>query len=261
MFAHCCMTSSVAPEHMNSWCIRKTTVRRTNALHWTMHICTWESVTIISEDHMSMTWLWKSKQLRFMSCPLSAYVVWLHTVEWLLTRLCADRCLALLSEQGTHGGGRTERESDTITPRRQVAGWASAHSLSLSSSWFSAVWFSPGRSGRFRRGWKMTQRPRSSTSETEFVNKPEAGKSWASWGRCERAGDGWACQNFASKPQWRQLNVNKRSYFPLDWCASLSDIQILCSQSSLHTLPSEENLPRPTICHVLFSHCCVHCQL
>lgn len=185
----------------------KTAVRRTNAPHRTMHTCTWEPVTIISQDHMSMTWLWKSKQQRFMPPPpLSAYVVWLNKVQWLLTRHCADRCWALLSEKARTAaweqrGGEWHLHTSSSGP----------HSLSLSSSWSLGVWFSPGRSGRFYRGWKKMNRPESSTPETEFQNKPEAGKSGASWGRCERAGDGWARQNFASKPQWRRLNVNIQS--------------------------------------------------
>lgn len=91
-----------------------------------------------------MTRLWKRKQLSFMSCPLSAYVVWLNTTQWLLTRHCADRCSALPFREGTHGGERTERESDTFTPRRQIARRASPHSLVPSCSWFSGVWFSNG---------------------------------------------------------------------------------------------------------------------
>lgn len=125
---HCRMTSSV-PEHemLVHWNNRSATHQRTSLNYAHMYAGAW--------DHINMTRLWKSKQLRFMSCPLSAYVVWLNTVQWLLTRHCADRCSALPFREGTHGGERTERESDTFTPRRQVACGASAHSLSLSSSW------------------------------------------------------------------------------------------------------------------------------
>lgn len=153
-----------------------------------MHILTW--------DHINMTWLWKSKQLRFMSCPQSAYVVWLNTVQWLLTRHCADRCSALPFREGTHGGERTEWESDTFTPRRQVACGASPHSLSLSSSWFSGVWFSRGeiqagagdfnederrRRGR-RVGWRAAHQKQSLWTNPR-LEKVEAsgGKVWAGW--------------------------------------------------------------------------------
>lgn len=93
----------------------------------------------IYSDHINMTWLWKSKQLRFMSCPLGAYVVWLNTVQWLLTRHRADRCSPHPFREGAHGGERTE--SERVTGSHLVArlpAGPAPHSLSLASSWFSS---------------------------------------------------------------------------------------------------------------------------
>lgn len=69
----------------------------------------------------------------------------------------------------------------------------------------------------------------------------QGGKSGASWGRCEWTGDGWASQNFASKPQWRPLNVNIQSEnHDSEKSGNLFSFRLMCftvwSSSSLLTV-------------------------